>query len=161
MTTLTDGLKLLEIVKAEIFRGEKGYYSDEPDEILCVTDLITTAGRTYLAQRIGANVNSPMAHMAVGTVATAPALADTAVSGEVARKALSTNSAQSANVYTAVATFGGASDSITSLSIVEAGITNHASSGQGTLFQRVTFSANVLANSDLLKITLQTNVGSS
>ena len=155
-----EGLTLLEIVKAEVWRGNGGPYSVEPTESLCVNDLITSAGRTFLAQRICLDINSPMAYMAVGTVSTAAALGDTSLTGEVKRKILSTNSA-TANLYTAVMTIGGGADSVTSLSLVEAGIINAAASGVGTLFQRVTFTALVLANSDLVKFTLQTNVGSS
>lgn len=163
MKDINEGLSLQEIVKAEVYRGADGFYRDTPDETICVNDLIVTAGRNWLAMRIGPAVNSPMGWMAVGTVSTAAALGDTTVSGEVKRKALSTNTANitAANVYTAVMTLGGSADSVSSLSLVEAGIFNHVNSGQGTMFQRVTFSSVVLANSDLLKITLETNVGSS
>ena len=158
-----EALGLQEIVKAEIYRGLGGPYSEAPDETLCVNDLITTAGRTWLAKRIGLDTGSAMAYMAVGTVTTAAALGDTTLTGEVKRKALSTNTAgpTAANVYTAVMTLGGSADSVTSIAITEAGIFNHASSGNGTMFQRVTFAAVTLANSDLLKLTLETNVGSS
>ena len=159
-----EALGLQEIVRAEIYRGTGGPYSEAPDETLCVNDLIVTAGRVYLAKRIGGdNIGSAMAYMAVGTTATAAALGDTTLAGEVKRKILSTNSAgpTAANVYTAVMTLGGSADSVSSLAIVEAGIFNHASSGQGTMFQRVTFAAVTLANSDLLRLTLETNVGSS
>jgi hypothetical protein len=152
-----ESLALRELVRAEIFRADGGV------EEICVNDLIVNTGRIYLAKRIasGDSVASAMAYMAVGTVSTAADVANTTLTGEVKRKALSTNSALTNNVYTAVMTLGGAADSVTSLSLVEAGVFNHASSGQGTMFQRVTFSAVVLANSDLLKITLETNVGSN
>ncbi len=156
-----EALTLREIVRAEVYRGSGGSYGD-PEE-LCVNDLITTAGRNWLALRIGPAVNSPMGWMAVGSGATAAALGDTALVREVVRKALSTNTAgiTAANVWTAVMTLGGSADSVSSISLAEAGIFNHVGSGQGTMFQRVTFSPVVLANSDLLKITLETNVGSS
>lgn len=152
-------LALREIVRAEVYRA--GRY-DEPEPV-CVDDLIVTAGRAWLAKRVAADVGSAMAYMAVGTATASPALGDTTLPGEVKRKALATNTggASAANVYTAVATLGGAADSVTSLQISEAGLFNHASSGQGTMFQRVTFSQVTLANSDLLRITLETNVGSS
>lgn len=156
-----EALGLQEIVRAEIYRGTGGPYSEAPDEEICVNDLIVTAGRTWLAKRIGLDTGSAMAYMAVGTTSTAAALGDTTLAGEVKRKALSTNSAITANVYTAVMTLGGSADSVSSIAITEAGLFNHASSGQGTMFQRVTFAAVTLANSDLLKITLETNVGSS
>lgn len=152
-------LALREIVRAEIYRA--GHY-DSPESV-CVEDLIVTSGRAFLARRIAADVGSAMAYMAVGTATASPALGDTTLPGEVKRKALAVNTAgpTAANVYTAVMTLGGAADSVTSLQIAEAGIFNHASSGQGTMFQRVTFSQVTLANSDLLRLTLETNVGSS
>lgn len=105
-----------------------------------------------------------MAHMAVGTGTAAPVLTDgttPGLYGEIKRKALSTNSAITNNVYTAVMTLGGAADSIQSIAITEAGVFNHASSGQGTMLQRVTFAAVTLADSDLFRITLETNIGSN
>ena len=56
---------------------------------------------------------------------------------------------------------GGFADTIQSIAITEAGVVNHANSGQGTMLQRVTFAAVTLANSDLLKVELITNVGSN
>ena len=153
-------LSLGEIVKAELYRAlpEGGWA--EP-QLMGWGDLIVNDGRVYLAQRIGANVNSPMAHMAVGTVSTAAALTNSNLAGEIDRKAMATNSAITDNVYTAVATWGGAADSVQSIAIVEAGIFNHAGSGQGTMFQRVTFASVTMADSDLFKLTMQTNVGSN
>lgn len=163
-----EALGIQEIVSAEIYRGlgpGLGFGAPEP---ICVTDLIVNDGRTYIARRIAGGdaqtaPGSAMAYMAVGTVSTAATLTDTRITGEIKRKALAVNTAgvTAVNVYTAVATFGGAADTITSLQIQEAGIFNHASSGQGTMMQRVVFSAVTLADSDLLRITLETNVGSS
>lgn len=157
-----ESLVIREIITAEVFRPlSGGGYPDEPSEVLCVGDLIVTAGLNYIAARIasGDTVNSAMNYMAVGTVSTAATYTDTGLTGEVKRKALCTNSA-TANVYSAVCTLGGAADSVTSLQIQEAGLFNHAGSGQGTMMQRVTISTWTPANSDLLKLTLQTNVGS-
>jgi hypothetical protein len=156
-------LPLGEEVRAEIYRAKPWGYSATPDEIPCVADLIVNAGRVFLAKRISAGdtVASAMAYMAVGTVTTAATLTDTTLTGEIDRKASSTASATSNNRYTNVATWGGAADSVTSVAITEAGVFNHASSGQGTMFQRVTFSAVTLADSDLLKIELATIVGSN
>lgn len=171
LTKFGEGLLIQEIVQAHIYRGHRGYYADAPDEELCVNDLIVTTGRQFLARRIAGGdaqtaPGSAMGYMIIGSGSATPALTDGSTPGlygEIKRKALSTNSAgiTAANVYTAVATFGGAADSVQSVAITEAGIANHASSGQGTLFQRVTFASVTLADSDLLKITLETNVGSS
>lgn len=155
-------LGLQEIVKVSIERARVDGGWTAPQD-LCVEDLITNSGRVYLAKRItgGDTVASAMAYMAVGTSGTTAALGDTALGGEVARKALAVASATTNNVFTAVATFGGAAESIAGVALEEAGIFNHASSAQGTLFQRVTFSTVTLQNSDLLKLTLETNVGSN
>jgi hypothetical protein len=162
----SDPLTIKEIVRAEIYRGVPEGYG-EPSEVE-VVDLIPTVGRTYIARRIAGGDSqtapgSAMAYMAIGTGSAAPTLTDSYIAGEVKRKVLSTNTAgvTAVNVYTAVATFGGAADTITSLEIQEAGVYNHASSGNGTMMQRVTFAKVTLADSDLLKITLETNVGSS
>ena len=157
-----EALTLREIVKAEVWRGFRGFYSESPDESLCVNDLITTVGRTHIANRMcaGDTVASKMNFMAVGTVSTAAALANTTLTGEVKRKALAVYSA-TANLVTAVCTFGGFAETITSLQMTEAGIFNRSESGFGDMMQRVTFAAVTLADSDLVKITLQTNVGSS
>jgi len=131
-----------------------------------------TTGRNYIARRIaggdvqGPTASSAMVAMAVGTGSVTPALTDGSTPGlygEVKRKALSTNTAgpTAANVYTAVTTFGGAADSISSVQIQEAGVVNTVLSGQGITMQRVTFATVTLADSDLLKLTLETNVGSS
>lgn len=152
-----------EILKGEIFRAKTSGYSQDADETICMNDLITNLGRIYIAARMAsvadATVNSLMSHMAVGTVSTAAALANTLVTGEVARNALDISA--TSNIVSCVATFGGAADSVTSLSLVEAGIFNHATSGTGIMMQRVTFAAVVLANSDIFKLTLETNVGSN
>ena len=163
-TPIYESLGLGEILKAEIFKPKNGKYQDKPDYTVCVNDLITNLGREYIAARMtsvaDATINSLMGWMAVGTVATAAALTNSLCTGEVARNALSAYSAAS-NIITATMTFGGSSDSVTSLSLVEAGIFNHTQSGTGIMMQRVTFSAVILANSDILKLTLETNVGSN
>lgn len=163
LETYVEGLSLGEVIKVEVFRGSQGFYSSTPDEVICANDLIVNTGRIFLAKRISAGdtIASAMAHIAVGTGAASPVLGDTALAGEYKRKATAINSAITNNVWSAVCTFGGFADTITSLQMTEAGVFNHASSGQGTLFQRVTFSAVTLADSDLFSITLQTNIGSN
>lgn len=152
-----EALPLKEVIEVKLIRA------DGTEEIAESVDLIVNTGRIYIAKRIsgGDTVASAMAYMAVGTATTAPALTDTTLPGEVKRKGLAVASATNNNVWTAVATFGGAADGVTGVAIAEAGVFNHQDSGQGTMMQRVTFSAVTLQDSDLLKITLQTNVGSN
>ena len=161
-TVARNPLSIFDYAEINVHRARRdgSYYVDE-NERQIVEDLITNNGRVFLAQRIGLDVNSPMAHMAVGTMTTAAALTDAIVSGEVARNALAVNSALTNNEYTATTTFAGDADSVTSVALTEAGLVNHATSGEGTLFQRVVFAAVTLAASDFLNITLKTNVGSN
>lgn len=162
MKQLIESLAIGEKITVDVHRARAGGGWHSPSQ-MDAQDLVTNVGRIYLAQRIasGDTVASAMAYMAIGSGSTAAALGDTTMVAEVDRKALAVNSATTNNVYTAIATWGGAADTVTSAVIVEAGVLNHASSGQGTLFQRVTFSSVTLADSDLLSITLQTNVGSN
>lgn len=157
-----EGLMLREIVRVGIRRAiETGGYMPE---IECEGgDLIPNSGRIFLARRISGfdTANSPMRYMAIGTAVATPALGDTTLPGEIKRKASGVYSAQANNLYTNICTFGGAADSVQSIQIAEAGIFNHANSGFGTLFQRVTFPAVTLANSDILRLTLETLVGSN
>lgn len=165
--TRSDPLVLREIVRADLFRANPAGGWHEPAEVE-VDDLIVNVGRNYIARRIAGGDSqtapgSAMAYMCIGTGTGAASLASTLSTSEVLRKLLAISSAgiTASNVYTAVATFGGAADSVTSLAIGEASIWNHASSGQGAMMQHVNFAAVTLAASDLLRLTLETNVGSS
>lgn len=159
-------LVLFGQAKIELFRGHRGYYPELPDEVFTVKNLVPNVGRTYIAKRMagGDAVASVMAYMALGSGTTAPALTDGSTPGlygEIKRKATAVYSAITNNVVTMVATFGGAAETIQSIAITEAGGFNHASSGQGTAAFRVTWAGNTLADSDLLKITHESNIGSS
>src|SRR5437867_8659057 len=168
---MADPLVIWGRVFVDVYRGHRGYYLDTPDEHAEYENLNPTTGRNFLARRVaGGDSQTPpgsiMAWMALGSGTTAAALTDGSTPGlygEIKRKALSTNSAgiTASNIYTPVATFGGAAESIQSIAITESGIFNHVGSGQGAEFQRVTFASVTLADSDLLKITLETNIGSS
>src|SRR3990170_7816650 len=115
MPDLRSLLTFKETVRIGLWRGTGGAYAVEPDECPTVEDLIVNNGRIFLARRIAGGdaqtaPGSAMAYMAVGTVSTAAVLTDTTLTGEVKRKALSANSANVNNIYTAVTTFGGAAD---------------------------------------------------
>lgn len=127
-----------------------------------VENLIVNNGMNYLAAYVGSQAvgtNSRMSYTAIGTVSTAASLTDSTLTGEIKRKAYDVTTLNG-NVWTVINTWGGSADSITSASIVEAGTFNHASSAQGVMFQRVTFSSVVLANSDFLSLQIDTTVGS-
>ncbi len=157
-----DYLLLRDFVEAQVFRAlpEGGY---APPRDLDYVDLIVDTGRQHLARRIsgGDTVSSPMRYMAVGTSGVTPILSHSRLLGEVKRKLSAVYSATGLNVYTNTATFGGAADGVTGITLREVGIFNHAGSGAGVMFQRVLMEAITLAGSDLISITLGTNIGSS
>lgn len=145
----------------EIYRArpEGGHY---PPIIETIPNLVVNDGMDYLASRLGSRaqgVNSTMSVIAIGTVSDAATLTDTAVTGEVDRKLFDSTSLNG-NIWILVNTFGGSVDAVTSVAMVEAGVLNVAISGSGIMFQRVVFASVVLADSDFLKLQIETTVGS-
>ena len=127
-----------------------------------VDNLIVNNGMNFLAAKIGSQAvgtNSAMAYTAIGTVSTAATLTNATLTGEIKRKIFDVTTLNG-NVWTIINTWAGSVDGITSVSIVEAATMNHASSAQGVMFQRVTFSSVVLANSDFMSLQIDTTVGS-
>lgn len=146
----------------EVYRArpEGGWHPPEIETL--IPNLIVSNGMDYLASRIGSRAvgtNSTMSAIAVGTVSTAATLNQTAVTGEVDRKLFGSTSLNG-NIWILVNTWGGSADSVTSVNMQEAGVLNSAVSGAGVMFQRVVYASVVLANSDLLKLQIETTVGS-
>lgn len=124
-------------------------------------NLFLNSGMDWLAAYQSSSPGSAMLYMLVGTISTAATLTNVVGSmGEVARKLSATRTASN-NILTEVATFGGAANGITSVSLREVGVTNHAGSGpNGDLRSRTVFAAVILADSDMLRIQYETTVGS-
>jgi len=146
-----DRLSLKAIWLVEITRAD-GRVERKRFENLIVGD-----GMDWLAQYLTSNPGSAMAYTAVGTGGTDPTVNDTALEGEVARNTFATNTSSN-NVWITVTTFAGAADSITSVALTEAGVFNAATGG--TMFQRLTGTIATLGNSDFLKLTIETTIGS-
>lgn len=110
-----------------------------------IKNLITTAGKTFIAARI---VGAPtaMSHMAIGSGTTAAAIGDTALGGELARVAMASSTSAS-NVVTNAAVFG---PGVGTGSVTEAGTLNASSAG--TLLNRVVFPVVNKAASDTLQV---------
>lgn len=121
-------------------------------------NLIVDAGMDWLAGFLS-GTGSAMLHVAVGSGTTAASLNQTVLVAETARNQMSTNTS-SINVWINVTTFGGAIDGVTSVALAEAGVFNHAGSGQGTMFQRLQSTLATLGNSDFLQLTVETTLGS-
>ncbi len=133
---LNDGLKLTGKLSIAI-----------NDEVVQeVPNLVVTAGKNYVADRIKNN-STVMSHMAIGTGSTAAAAGNTALGSESARTAL-TSSTVTDNEIVYVDTFAAGTGTG---AITEAGIFN-ASSG-GTMLCRTVFSVVNKGASDAMTIT--------
>lgn len=140
MSNVNDGLKLTGKLSIAL----NGRVVQEVD------NLVTTAGKGYVANRMRSDVSGGaalMSHMAVGTGTTDPAAGDTALQTESARVAL-TSSNVSAAVVTYVATFPAGT---ATAALTEAGILNASSSG--TLLCRTEFAVVNKGASDAMTIT--------
>lgn len=121
-------------------------------------NIVLSGGLDEMAALVAGDAASATQYLAVGTV-TAAASLDSTNFGEVARKSGHTVGSSNEFIICA-ATYGGAADVITSVALETAAIGNHASSGQGVLFNAVTGVSATLANSDLLSLTCRIRIGS-
>ena len=116
-------------------------------------NLIVTVGKNFAAAALLSASAAPFTHIAVGSGATAPALADTALGSEIARSAFSSSS-RAGNVVNMSVTMG---PGVGTGALTEAGIFNASSSG--TLFSRVTFPVVNKGAADTITLTWQITVG--
>ena len=123
--------------------GEDGIEKDRRS----VDNLVTTAGKVFIASRMDGTSSGVMSHMAVGTGGTAANIADTALGSDSARVAEDSSTPSSATIVY-VATFPAGTGTA---ALTEAGVLN-ASSG-GTLLCRTVFSVINKGASDSLAIT--------
>jgi len=125
---------LKEFIKA---KGQLSIVLTGPDgrvrERRHLKNLVVTVGLGFIASRMVAASANVMSHMAVGTNATAPSLANTALGAEAARVGL-TSAAAVGPVVTYVGTFGPGSGTG---ALTEAGIFNAGVAGD--MLNRVTF----------------------
>lgn len=133
------------------------------DRIPAAPNLVTTAGMNFLASYVSSfaiGANSQMAYLAIGTATTVASINQTVLPGEVKRKAFSAVSL-SANSWMCVTTFGGGSDGLVNVTITECAIMNHASSGQGVMYNRIIVSSQfTLASSDIATLRVYSAIGS-
>tara|TARA_B110000908_G_scaffold57895_1_gene70552 strand:+ start:7375 stop:7794 length:420 start_codon:yes stop_codon:yes gene_type:complete len=121
-------------------------------ETQTVDNIIVTTGKGLVAQLVS-GVGTSFTHMAIGSTATAEAIGDATLGGEVGRVLL-TGKTVASNVISFVGDFPAGTGTGT---IVEGGIFN-ASSG-GVMLNRATFSAVSKTASDALKITWDVTFG--
>lgn len=138
---------------AKIFRG------DGTVEEKHIKNIVTRYGLNRLANRaVNATGTTPAYVIGVGTI-TAAASLDSVNFGEVSRKAAAT-ATQSREFFALVATWAGASDSVTGVALDSVAILDHASSGQGIVFNIANGLGVTLQASDFLNLTGRIRVGS-
>ena len=112
-----------------------------------VPNLVVTAGKDFIAERMKDATTTAMSHMAIGTGTTAAAAGDTALETEAGRVTL-TSTTVTANAVAYVATFGAGTGTG---AITEAGLFNASSSGD--MLCRTVFSVINKGAADTLGIT--------
>lgn len=162
-TVTSDHTSLAGVIgefKADVFRAiPGGGWREEPGS--WVRNQLTSAGLNRIANRaMTATGTTPFYVLGVGTVTAAASLGSTDF-GEVAggRKS-ATTATQSREWMFMVATWAGATDSVTSLALGSAAMLCHASSGQGAVANIVNGLGVTLAASDFLLLTARIRVGS-
>lgn len=128
-------------------------------------NVVTRAGLNRIAHRAVAHDTSPFFYIAVGTqTATHSLNSAQGTLGEVIRKvsAVGSTQAQSREWIFLQCTLGGAADSVTSVALDSAGISDHPNShaSTGILGNMVNGIGVTLANSDLLDLTVRIRCGS-
>jgi hypothetical protein len=149
-------------------RGEwdiKVVRGDGTIEQKTMRNVVTRAGLNRIAHRAVAHDTSPFFYIAVGTQTATHSLNSAQGGlGEVIRKtsAVGSTQAQSREWIFLQCTLGGAADSVTSLVLDSAGISDHPNShaSTGILGNMVNGIGVTLANSDLLDLTVRIRCGS-
>lgn len=141
-----------------IWRGDKGDYNRPPDEFHEVNNQVLAAGLNELATKMTVTSRPAYGWIAVGTLTAAHSLGSV-WAGEAGRKAGATLTTSKMTAIL-VATWGGSADSVTSIALETAAIVNHANSGSGIPMNVLTGVAATLANSDLLSLQMNFQIGS-
>lgn len=116
-------------------------------------NLVVTVGKEWIASRMVGTAANTMGYMAVGTDSTAPAAGNTTLGAEVARVAVTSQTA-STNTVTYIATFGAGTGTG---ALTEAGLFNANTSG--TMLSRTTYSVINKGSGDEMTITWVITVG--
>lgn len=143
MSSINDTVKL---------KGDLVITKTSPDghkEVTTIPNLVVTAGKTYITNRMSSNAAVVMSHMAVGTGNTSAAAGDTTLGVELARVALTvTGGTPSSNTITYSASFPAGTGTG---ALTEAGIFNDSSSG--TMLCRTVYPVVNKGNADVVGIS--------
>lgn len=160
--------RVSEMLDAVTLRGEwdiKVVRADGRIERKTLKNVVTRVGMNRIAHRAVAHDTSPFFYIAIGTqTAVHSTDSSQATLGEVKRKvsAVGSTQAQSSEWIFLQCTIGGSADSVSSLVMDSAGISDNASSlaNAGILGNMVNGIGVTLANSDLLDLTVRIRCGS-
>jgi len=148
------GIPVIGVWRREITRA------DGSVEVLERKNTLTSAGLNQLALLGITNTNSAFLYLVVGSQTAAGSLGSVQGGlGEVSRKIGATQTS-SKEFMILVATWAGATDSITSVALDSGAAFNHASSGSGVMLNQVNGMGATLGNSDFLKVQMEIRVGS-
>lgn len=123
-----------------------------------VPNIVTATGLNNLASRAVVDTSSKYNWIGIGTQNYTPHINSQSI-GESDRKQAALISS-SAELIIAIATWGGAADSVTSQQLEMAGIANHETAGTGHFLNIANGLSTVLADSDFLHLEVQVQVGS-
>lgn len=123
-----------------------------------IPNIVTADGLNHLANRAVADTGSKYNWLAIGTANYTPHINSQEIL-ECDRKQAAVMG-NSYELIVAVATWGGAADSVTSNQLEMAAIANHQTSGSGHYLNVANGLSTVLADSDFLHLEVQVQVGS-
>lgn len=148
-------------VPVEGYFDVKVVRADGSVEERTLKNTVTVTGLNRLAAAAVNSAAGVVNALVVGSATASPALTDSQSSfGEVSRKSM-ISQAQSREWFFGVATWGGAADSVTSVTLNCAGLTIGTSSlATSFIMNRVNGLAVTLGNSDFLNLTARVRVGS-
>ena len=124
-----------------------------------IPNVVTAEGLNILANRAVADTSSKFGWIAVGTANYTPHINSQEIL-ECDRKAAGSLITSSQEFIVAIATWGGAADSVTSNQLEMAAIANDPTSGSGVYLNVANGLSTVLADSDFLHLEVQVQVGS-
>lgn len=158
---LNGTIDLQSMVSVQGYFDVKVIRADGTMELKTVRNTVTVTGLNRLAALAVNSAAGVVNAIVVGSASAAPALTDSQSSfGEVSRKSMVAQ-AQSREWFFGVATWAGAADSITSVTLNCAGLTIGTSSlATSFIMNRVNGLGVTLGNSDFLHLTVRVRVGS-
>ena len=165
---LTRASRVAEMIDSVMPHGEwtiKVVRANGSIEQKVLKNVVTRVGMNRIAHRAVAHDTSPFFYLAIGTQTAAHSIdSGQGGLGEVKRKvsAVGSTQAQSSEWIFLQCTLGGAADTVTSLVLDSAGISDgvNSSSAVGILGNMVNGIGVTLANSDLLDLTVRLRIGS-